>query len=76
MSVSVLVYADDISRSEAFYAAILWRPATEYSPSFALLVAGLRLGLWRHDGVRPPAGRGASGEIAFTDLRQSGKLSH
>ncbi len=27
---------------------------------------GLMLGLWRRDGVEPPAGRSAGGEIAFT----------
>ena len=27
---------------------------------------GLMLGLWRRDGVKPPASRGAGGEIAFT----------
>ncbi len=64
----VLVYVDDVSRSEAFYAAILGRPAIESSPTFAMLPAGtgLMLGLWRRDGVRPPASRGAGGEIAFT----------
>jgi predicted enzyme related to lactoylglutathione lyase len=64
----VLVYVDDVSRSEAFYAAILGRPAIESSPTFAMLPAGagLRLGLWRRDGVKPPAGPGAGGEIAFT----------
>ena len=64
----VLVYVDDASRSEAFYATILGRPAIESSPTFAMFAAGagLRLGLWRRDGVRPPTGGGAGGEIAFT----------
>jgi catechol 2,3-dioxygenase-like lactoylglutathione lyase family enzyme len=63
----VLVYVEDVSRSEAFYASILGRPAIESSQTFAMLPAGagLRLGLWRRDGVGPPAG-GAGGEIAFT----------
>jgi len=31
-----------------------------------LLRPGLMLGLWRRDGVKPPASQGAGGEIAFT----------
>jgi predicted enzyme related to lactoylglutathione lyase len=64
----VLIYVDDVSRSEAFYASILGRGAVESSPSFAMLPAGagLMLGLWRRDGVKPPASSGAGGEIAFT----------
>src|SRR5271157_3974328 len=65
----VLVYVDDVARSEAFYASILGRAAVESSPTFAMLPAGpgLMLGLWRRDGVEPPASRGgADGEIAFT----------
>ena len=64
----VLVYDEDVSRSEAFYASILGRAAIESSPTFALLPAapGLMLGLWRRDGVKPPASHGVGGEIAFT----------
>ena len=64
----VLLYVEDVSRSEAFYASILGRGAIESSPTFAMLPAapGLRLGLWRRDGVKPPAGRGVGGELAFT----------
>jgi predicted enzyme related to lactoylglutathione lyase len=63
----VLVYVEDVSRSEAFYASILGRAAIESSPTFAMLPAapGLMLGLWRRDGVKPPASHGAGGEIAF-----------
>jgi catechol 2,3-dioxygenase-like lactoylglutathione lyase family enzyme len=67
----VLVYVDDVSRSEAFYAAVLARPAIESSPTFAMLPAGagLRLGLWRRDGSdRPraaaPAARSPSPQAA------------
>ncbi|HZZ61903.1 MAG TPA: VOC family protein [Roseiarcus sp.] len=64
----VLIYVDDVSKSEAFYASILGRAAIESSPTFAMLPAGpsLMVGLWRRDGVKPPASRGAGGEIAFT----------
>ena len=37
----VLVYVEDVSRSEAFYAAILERPAIESLPTFAMLPAEL-----------------------------------
>ena len=64
----VLVYVEDVARSQVFYASILGRPAIESSPTFAMLPAapGLMLGLWRRDGVKPMAGRGVGGEIAFT----------
>ena len=64
----ILVYVDEVARSEAFYASILGRGPVESSPTFAMLPAGpgLMLGLWRRDGVRPPANAGGGGEIAFT----------
>ena len=64
----ILVYVDDVARSEAFYASILDGPAVESSPTFAMLPAapGLMLGLWRRDGVTPPATAAGGGEIAFT----------
>ncbi len=64
----VLVYVDDVSRSEAFYAAIVGRGAIQSSPTFAMLPAGpdLMMGLWRRDGVKPTATRGVGGEIALT----------
>lgn len=64
----ILVYVDDVARSEAFYATILGRSAVESSPTFAMLPAapGVMLGLWQRDGVRPPATAAAGGgEIAF-----------
>ncbi len=64
----ILVYVDDVVASEAFYASILGLAAIESSPTFAMLPAGtgLMLGLWRRDGVKPPATAGRGGEIAFT----------
>ena len=43
----ILVYVDDVGRSEAFYASLLGRPAVESSPTFAMLPAapGVMLGL-------------------------------
>jgi catechol 2,3-dioxygenase-like lactoylglutathione lyase family enzyme len=63
----ILVYVENVAASEAFYASILGRPAIESSPTFAMLPAapGLILGLWRRDGVKPPATSGGGGEIAF-----------
>lgn len=64
----VIVYVDNVAKSEAFYAAILGRPAVESSPTFAMLPAApnLMLGLWKRDGVQPPANAAGGGEIAFT----------
>ena len=64
----LIVYVDDVARSEAFYASILGRPAVESSPTFSMLPAapGLMLGLWKRDGVKPPANAAGGGEIAFT----------
>ena len=63
----ILVYVEDVAASEAFYASILGRPAIESSNTFAMLPAapGLMLGLWRRDGVKPPASADSGGEIAF-----------
>ena len=57
----VLVYVDDVSDSEAFYASILGRGAIESSPTFAMLPAapGLMFGLWKRDGVKPAPADGA-----------------
>ncbi len=64
----VIVYVDDVARSVDFYASILGRSAVESSPTFAMIPAapGVTLGLWRRDGVRPPATAAGGGEIAFT----------
>jgi catechol 2,3-dioxygenase-like lactoylglutathione lyase family enzyme len=63
----ILVYVENVAKSEAFYASILGRPAIESSATFAMLPAapGLMLGLWRRDGVAPPANAAGGGEIAF-----------
>ena len=62
----ILVYVENVAASEAFYASILGRPAIESSTTFAMLSAapGLMLGLWRRDGVKPPASVPGGGEIA------------
>jgi len=64
----ILVYVDDVARSEAFYASILGRGAVESSPTFAMLPAApnLMLGLWRREGVSPKANQAGGSEIAFT----------
>jgi predicted enzyme related to lactoylglutathione lyase len=63
----IIVYVDNVAASEAFYAALLGRPAVESSPTFAMLPAapGLMLGLWRRDGVKPAATQAGGAEIAF-----------
>jgi predicted enzyme related to lactoylglutathione lyase len=63
----VLLYVEDVAASEAFYAKVFGRAAIESSPSFAMIPAapGIMLGLWRRDGVAPPAGAPSSGEIAI-----------
>jgi predicted enzyme related to lactoylglutathione lyase len=63
----ILVYVENVAASAAFYASIFGRPAIESSPTFAMLPAGpgLMLGLWRRDGVKPPASAPGGGEIAF-----------
>ena len=62
----ILLYVDDVEASVAFYSAALGRPAAGSSPTFAMIPAapGLMLGLWRRDGVAPPAGVPGGGEIA------------
>ena len=63
----ILLYVDNVAVSEAFYVTILGRPAIDSSPTFAMLPAGpgVRLGLWRRDGVAPPANAAGGGEIGF-----------
>jgi catechol 2,3-dioxygenase-like lactoylglutathione lyase family enzyme len=63
----ILLYVDNVAASEAFYAATLGIKAAESSPTFAMLPAApdLTLGLWRRDGVEPPAGKPGGAEIAF-----------
>ncbi len=64
----LLVYVKDVAVSQSFYASILGRGAIESSPTFAMLPAApnLMLGLWKRDGVEPPASAAGGGEIAFT----------
>ena len=63
----ILVYVENVAASEAFYASILGRQAIDSSNTFAMIPAapGLMLGLWRRDGVKPPASAAGGGEIAF-----------
>lgn len=63
----VLLYVDNVAASEAFYAKALGRGAIESSATFAMIPAapGLMLGLWRRDGVSPPAGPSGGGELAI-----------
>ena len=65
----LLVYVDDVATSEGFYASHPRPPGGRSPPpTFAMLPAGpgLMLGLWKRDGVKPPATSGGGGEIAFT----------
>jgi predicted enzyme related to lactoylglutathione lyase len=63
----ILLYVEDVAASEAFYAKVFGRAAIESSPGFAMIPAasGVMLGLWRRDGVAPPAGAPGGGEIAI-----------
>jgi predicted enzyme related to lactoylglutathione lyase len=62
----VLLFVENVARSAEFYARLLDKPVAESSPTFAMLPAGpnLMLGLWRRDGVEPPAGAPGGCEIA------------
>ena len=64
----VLLFVENVARSAEFYARLLEKPVVESSPTFAMLPAGpnLMLGLWRRDGVEPPAGAPGGSEIALT----------
>jgi predicted enzyme related to lactoylglutathione lyase len=63
----ILLYVENVERSAEFYARLLERPVVESSPTFAMIPAGdgLMLGLWRRDGVEPPATAPGGGEIAI-----------
>jgi predicted enzyme related to lactoylglutathione lyase len=63
----IIVYVENVAKSEAFYASILGRGALESSPTFAMLPAApnLMLGLWERDGVKPPATPAGGSEIAL-----------
>ena len=64
----ILLYVDDVATSVGFYEKVLGRAAIESSPTFAMTAAapGIMLGLWRRDGVAPPANAPGGSEIAFT----------
>jgi catechol 2,3-dioxygenase-like lactoylglutathione lyase family enzyme len=65
----VILYVGDPPASAAFYAKLLGVAPADTSATFAMvpLGGGVMLGLWRRDGVAPPAGgHGTGGEIAFT----------
>ena len=64
----ILLYVESPAASADFYEALLGRPPVENSPTFAMFAmeSGLMLGLWKRDGVVPPAAAGAfGGELAF-----------
>ena len=59
----VLLYVDNPVASAAFYADLLGQQPVETAPTFALFVlaSGLKLGLWRRDGVEPKVLASAGG---------------
>jgi catechol 2,3-dioxygenase-like lactoylglutathione lyase family enzyme len=72
----LLLFVVDPAASAAFYERALGRPPLESSPTFVMfeLAGGWRLGLWKRDGVQPPAASGAFGgeigvPVAAADLQ-------
>ncbi len=63
----ILLYVSDNAVSVPFYTALLGKPPIESAPTFAMfaLSSGVMLGLWRQDGVSPPATAPGGGELAF-----------
>jgi catechol 2,3-dioxygenase-like lactoylglutathione lyase family enzyme len=64
----IILYANDVARSAAFYENLLGKPPLEASPTFAMfaLSSGVMLGLWSRHTVIPGASAPAgSGELAF-----------
>ena len=63
----ILLYVADPTASAVFYGALLDRTPVEASPGFVLfaLDGGMMLGLWRADGVAPPATLPGGHELAF-----------
>ena len=53
----ILLYAADVAASARFYGDILGKVPMEASPGFAMFEAapGVRLGLWKKEGVVPAA---------------------
>ena len=65
----VLLYVDNPPASAAFYEGLLGKPAVDTSATFAMLPlgAGVMLGLWQRDTVKPAAaGSPGASEVAFT----------
>lgn len=65
----VLLYVNDPPASAAFYAGLTGREPVENSPTFALhvLPSGVKLGLWKADGVEPKVeARPGGNEIALS----------
>jgi predicted enzyme related to lactoylglutathione lyase len=64
----VILYVERVEASAAFYAALLGRPPTEASPTFAMFAMGegAGLGLWSRRTVAPPAAAAGGGELAFS----------
>jgi predicted enzyme related to lactoylglutathione lyase len=63
----IILYVESPTTSEAFYAALLGRPAADSSPTFVMfaMTSGVMLGLWKRDGVAPAASAPGGAEIAF-----------
>ena len=63
-----LLHVADPAASARFYEAALGRAPVERSATFAMIPAasGVMLGLWKRDGVVPPARAGGGTELAMT----------
>ena len=64
---ALILYADDVPTSVAFYRDLLEREPVEASPGFALfpLDGGQHMGLWQRDGVTPTATPVGGSELHF-----------
>ena len=64
----ILLHVESPAASAAFYADLLGKEPLELSPTFAMfaLDGGMMLGIWRADGVAPPATPPGGAELAFT----------
>jgi predicted enzyme related to lactoylglutathione lyase len=64
----VILYVRDAAASASFYAGLLGLAPAQASPTFAMfaLDGGMMLGIWRADGVAPPATPPGGAELAFT----------
>ena len=73
----IILYVENAETSAAFYAQMLGKAPAEASPGFAMfpLEGGMMLGLWRREGVQPPAGlTGGGSELAFMKADRQGVL--